>query len=808
MRAAGQDTSPAPTPPPAASVPGAVEEEPRRFESESPTSVGRCDESKLFDALRTVIRVEFVSLAPELCSRIVEGLNKHPRVASIPPSAPLQPLGHQPLGHQPLGHQPMGHQSVGHQPVGHQSRVSGKRGSEASMLVLPQGPVQGPLQGPVQGPVQGHHHSDELAGPWCHMKSFKVTEQLKGAIQAEQPERSGGVLERSRTWGIGQAGKRPTRVSKARQSIVKALTRSNTAKLKNAAAKKSVASKDSLGHLPRSLSKMSGGATSSNTHGTSSTPHGSGAVHECWAAAESNGSVHQLRPTTPLDEPTSLQLTADMEATTTTVLTTETPHGRQSDRHRAEDGISSATASIFEASLAHSAPHLAEIDSEDDDDDYCDSRPRPRLLRAATRRVQEAFRARVARIVSSNRFDFFVAVLVVLNAVAIGVQTNWVAVNQTNNIPSWMRAMELFFCACFVGELSVRFAALGLDMFRNPGWEWNAFDCLVVGLQLLEEVLGIIESSTGGNSQIPSFGAMRVLRILRLIRIVRFVRIMRLIGELRTLVTSITSSIRCLLWSLLLIGATIYMVGVFFVQVVSDHRITATQVDEDLIEFFGTLERAILALFETITGGISWHGLASALGQDISPLLEWIFVFYVAFAVLAMLNVVTGIFVQTATVKAKDQDDLFMINNVLELFPKNEIKGGVMTIVQFEKQLRSPKMLDYFRSIDIDPSAARALYSLLDVNNTGAIETEEFLAGCLHLRGPAKALDLQVLMREVLSLKEIFREHAEWLERATVAAGGDHVQSASAPLVGRNNRVRLPQGQRQRRGSLPDQVAE
>merc|ERR1712187_597276 len=51
---------------------------------------------------------------------------------------------------------------------------------------------------------------------------------------------------------------------------------------------------------------------------------------------------------------------------------------------------------------------------------------------------------------------------------------------------------------------------------------------------------------------------------------------------------------------------------------------------------------------------------------------------------------------------------------------------------------------------------ASGVFRLLDVDESGTIDLEEFLNGCLGLHGPAKAIDLATLMWEVRQLSRGF----------------------------------------------------
>merc|ERR1719399_1757584 len=108
-----------------------------------------------------------------------------------------------------------------------------------------------------------------------------------------------------------------------------------------------------------------------------------------------------------------------------------------------------------------------------------------------------------------------------------------------------------------------------------------------------------------------------------------------------------------------------------------------------------------------------------------------------------MLNLVTGIFVDSAQTNIREDRDLDLVTRVHELFMEaDEDHSGVITWEEFKNQLGNPEMVEYFKTIDLDPSEAEHLFDLLDVTGEGKITSEEFVNGCLRMRGPAKAYDV------------------------------------------------------------------
>jgi hypothetical protein len=65
---------------------------------------------------------------------------------------------------------------------------------------------------------------------------------------------------------------------------------------------------------------------------------------------------------------------------------------------------------------------------------------------------------------------------------------------------------------------------------------------------------------------------------------------------------------------------------------------------------------------------------------------------------------------------------------------------------EFTEQLHSRQMVEYFKAVDLSMTEAESLFRLLDTDNSGCIDIEEFVRGCLRLRGPARSVDLSAFV--------------------------------------------------------------
>mmetsp|Transcript_55895 Transcript_55895/g.130584 ORF Transcript_55895/g.130584 Transcript_55895/m.130584 type:complete len:711 (-) Transcript_55895:53-2185(-) len=386
------------------------------------------------------------------------------------------------------------------------------------------------------------------------------------------------------------------------------------------------------------------------------------------------------------------------------------------------------------------------------------------------------------QLVCLEYFDYVMGLAILANAVLMGVQADLAVQNaRTGELePPIIRVLAVALGGIFTFELVVRILAYRMDFFTKPGWRWNMFDFMLVFLQLSEEIVTALVYNSGDDAVSVNLSFMRILRVLRLVRIVRLVRVLRLIRELRTLVQSIASTMTSLLWTVALLLLLIFVVGICFTQVVADvglEQPDTVQEGTDTYEFYGSLLRSVMSLYQSITSGVSWRDASQPLERH-QPVMGLVFAVYIAFAALAMLNVITGVFVESAMASAREENTVTVVSRMREIVAKMNIgESGRMTWGQFQGQLNNPIMEAYFKSLDLSVTEAESLFRLLDIDNEGSIDVEEFIAGCCRIHGPAKAIDLTTLMCQVMLLHRQWRQHAnlveEYLHCVGFTVGGD-----------------------------------
>jgi len=148
--------------------------------------------------------------------------------------------------------------------------------------------------------------------------------------------------------------------------------------------------------------------------------------------------------------------------------------------------------------------------------------------------------------------------------------------------------------------------------------------------------------------------------------------------------------------------------------------------------------------------------------------------------VVGVLNVVVGAFVAaTVDISAKDRDLIIQsemtqlrsyLQKVMTFFSEADIDGsGTLSLDEFMQHLRDQHVSAYFQALGLDVSQAELLSHLLDNDNSGLLSLEEFLGGCMRLRGPAKNLDVNLLLYESKRVLKMVRELRTAMQNSEVA---------------------------------------
>lgn len=370
-------------------------------------------------------------------------------------------------------------------------------------------------------------------------------------------------------------------------------------------------------------------------------------------------------------------------------------------------------------------------------------------------------------IVNSPFFDAVAAFLILFNSFVVGWETEWSTYSTWTN-PT-IEALSSFCNWVFLFELLLRIAAFRMDFFLNPERRsWNIFDFILV-------VLGIVDEFS-----VASAGTVGSVKMLKMLRILRIFRVFRFFRPLARLALMIMDSIRSLLWAMFMLALITYVFGISLTSQASTWLMEQVDTNQPnwynmiethpnmnvrlVHEYYGSLLGTLYTLAQTVLAGVSWHEVMEPL-LDVGWFPAGLQLLYIAFTLLAVLNVITGVFVDNAFRSAdKQQTDIIQkevdkkeecLSLIHGFFNAVDIRQeGLIQLQDLVWFLDDATMDAFFRVLGFDCYDKHRFTELLDFDGSGTVSFDEFLEGCMRYRGVAQGLDMHIVLRELSRMQK------------------------------------------------------
>uniref|UniRef100_A0A7S0ZVB5 EF-hand domain-containing protein n=1 Tax=Noctiluca scintillans TaxID=2966 RepID=A0A7S0ZVB5_NOCSC len=372
-------------------------------------------------------------------------------------------------------------------------------------------------------------------------------------------------------------------------------------------------------------------------------------------------------------------------------------------------------------------------------------------------------------IMKSKVFQCLVTLIILLDAVYVALVTDATirsavevydsGLGSTFIKPVWMICIDTTVNTVFVFELLARMVALQQQFCVGDGWRWNAFDFAMVIVSTTELVyLYVI-----GNS--PSYAAaLRLLRVVRSLRLLRLLQFLPMLEDLQLMVLAFYSSSLALLAAMLLLLGVILMFAIVLDNAVASYIDQAGQDNanvDSLKTFFGSLPQTLLTLFMAMSGGIDWWDVVRLL-LEVSLFYSILFVVFVCLTVIAALNIITGVFVNEGLAMARMDEDL---RHQLDLRESRAMASRLhnlyrtmvntcqseLSLDELKAALQREDVLTLFSVLGIEVTDPNLFFDLLDQDRNGFVEIDEFVIGCLRLRGRSGMMNMEISIQEISS---------------------------------------------------------
>jgi len=387
-----------------------------------------------------------------------------------------------------------------------------------------------------------------------------------------------------------------------------------------------------------------------------------------------------------------------------------------------------------------------------------------------------AWQLSAARIVSHHHFELLVASVIMANALVVcfegqytGIQVGYDLAYKNYGVPAheaWPGASTVFdvfdwiFGVVFFFEVVVKFSAWSFHYFLEP---WNILDFACVLAFMVDKIASGIVASP------PQ--ALRLLRLFRLMRLVRLLRTLENMDVLYIMVTAIKDMTMILVSAVALLSVMLMACSLFLTQIMHSTYFKGVDTStlspaalgkhQELFEYFGTMSRCMLSMFELTLG--NWPPVTRLLSEEVT---EWFMLICIAHKLtigFAVVGVINGVILQE-TFKVAATDDMIMVRQkkrskemlhrkmltLLEALDHSD--DGMLDYSEFEIIACQPDVKLWLASMDIETDDLKTLFKLIDEDNSGFVSPEELTQQIGRLKGTARSIDVLTLKENVKSL--------------------------------------------------------
>lgn len=367
------------------------------------------------------------------------------------------------------------------------------------------------------------------------------------------------------------------------------------------------------------------------------------------------------------------------------------------------------------------------------------------------------FREQVVEIIQGISFQVTMALVIVGNALVIGVETDF------PDYAYW-DIVETAFLIIFAAELILKLVFLTPKVFfdfKGDDFTWNVFDFFIVNMGALDTIATAIWPEAKGSAS-SLFRMIRLLRILRIFRIIRFLR------QLYMLAFGLVLAATAIFWVTFLMIFVLYVCAIVIVRTIG-----RPSEDNDLNDFlsshFGSILGTMLTLFELMTNPdlTPYHDLIKMY-----PLFTPFLIGFIIFGSFGMIALLTGVISESMFEKnqMRAEHELSERENMRKLLTRtcNDMFGRIKLNEDGEAQREDvmkfiPEIERVFHSqgVVFTYKDFETMMDTMDQDGSGTFSKDEFFNGILTMAEGTRPISIIEIRSDVSWIKAMLRRQFE-----------------------------------------------
>jgi hypothetical protein len=360
-------------------------------------------------------------------------------------------------------------------------------------------------------------------------------------------------------------------------------------------------------------------------------------------------------------------------------------------------------------------------------------------------------------LVDSGRFALVMGIVVCVNVVTIGLETDMGYANP--DLQPIFATVNNGFLMLYITELMLRLIYGGINMFKDT---LTILDMFLVIFAFIERVM----TDRGVGRSLPCLRLFRVFKSLTRMRYFRHAR------ELWITTGSISRMIVTLSWCCVVLGLFVGAMGTFSRIVLGDSAEWVGTMDPleehepfepfDNREYFGSVSRSVFTLMQIVTLA-QWADHVARPVAEVYPLMALFFFCLVCLTAYGVLKgLISNMLMDSMTTsrlvnKAMEQqflDDRRLAGEQASIiFKKYDVNGdGTLELDELEDAMKGNELPRILRELEVPHLDAESLILLFDKDGNGYVDYKEVVEGLALMSLDVQPSDIAMLGIWVWSL--------------------------------------------------------